>query len=128
MEGAGVWDTFPCIVIKGACDYADSHKTKKWQRYASATAAACAKAFLEFWEPSTTGQAIDQNNTKCEYMELGVEIYTNWIPVIVPYPNNPDFIGRQDILLQLKEHLGHSLQKTTSSYLRASLFGLGGVG
>lgn len=49
MEGAGVWDTFPCLVIKGACDYADSHKTKVWQRYAAATAAACMKAFLSFW-------------------------------------------------------------------------------
>ena len=36
--------------IKGACDYADSHKTKKWLRYAAAAAAACAKAFLEYWE------------------------------------------------------------------------------
>lgn len=52
MEGSGVWDTFPCVVIKGACDYADSHKTKEWQRYAAATAAACMKAFLEHWTPS----------------------------------------------------------------------------
>ncbi|KAJ4179461.1 hypothetical protein NW767_014614 [Fusarium falciforme] len=52
MEGAGVWGSFPCIVIKGACDYADSHKSKAWQRYAAATAAACAKAFLSFWVPS----------------------------------------------------------------------------
>ncbi|EXL38999.1 hypothetical protein FOCG_18375 [Fusarium oxysporum f. sp. radicis-lycopersici 26381] len=49
MEGAGVWDILPCIVIKGACDYADSHKSKVWQRYAAATAAACAKALLNFW-------------------------------------------------------------------------------
>lgn len=57
MEGAGLWDTFPCVVIKGACDYADSHKTKKgkWRRYAAATAAACAKALLEYWEPSPRG-------------------------------------------------------------------------
>jgi hypothetical protein len=48
--------------------------------------------------------------------------------VIVLYPSNPEFIGRQDILHQLKENLGHAQQKTTSSYLRASLFGLGGVG
>lgn len=48
MEGAGVWDILPCIVIKGACDYADSHKSKVWQQYAAATAAACAKAFLNF--------------------------------------------------------------------------------
>ena len=55
MEGAGVWDIFPCVVIKGACDYADSHKTKAWQRYAAATAAACMKAFLGHWVPSMTG-------------------------------------------------------------------------
>ncbi|KAH7121766.1 hypothetical protein B0J13DRAFT_567241 [Dactylonectria estremocensis] len=55
MEGAGVWDTFPsCLVIKGACDYADSHKTKAWQQYASATAAACTKAFLTIGYQSTT--------------------------------------------------------------------------
>ena len=49
MEGAGVWDHFPCLVIKGVCDYADSHKSKKWQNYAAAAAAACMKAFLEYW-------------------------------------------------------------------------------
>ncbi|KXJ85312.1 nucleoside phosphorylase domain-containing protein [Microdochium bolleyi] len=50
MKGAGVWDMFPCVVIKGVCDYADSHKTKAWQRYAAATAAACMKAFLDYWD------------------------------------------------------------------------------
>jgi nucleoside phosphorylase len=54
MEGAGVWDSFPCIVIKGACDYSDSHKSKDWQQYAAAVAAACTKAFLSFWAPSPT--------------------------------------------------------------------------
>jgi len=52
MEGAGVWDNFPCVVIKGVCDYADSHKNKKWQGYAAATAAACMKAFLKEWVPT----------------------------------------------------------------------------
>ena len=56
MEGAGVWDSFPCVVIKGACDYADSHKTKTWQQYAAATAAACMKAFLDHWVPSSSPQ------------------------------------------------------------------------
>lgn len=56
MEGAGVWDSFPCVVIKGACDYADSHKTKGWQRYAAAAAAACMKAFLDDWVPSLSSQ------------------------------------------------------------------------
>jgi nucleoside phosphorylase len=49
MEGAGVWDTIPCVIIKGVCDYADSHKNKLWQEYAAATAAACAKAFVRQW-------------------------------------------------------------------------------
>ncbi|KAL2819506.1 WD40-repeat-containing domain protein [Aspergillus granulosus] len=49
MEGAGVWDCFPCIVMKGVCDYADSHKDKSWQQYSAAVAAACMKAFLEEW-------------------------------------------------------------------------------
>lgn len=49
MEGAGVWDSFPTVVIKSVCDYADSHKNKMWQKYAAATAAACTKAFLEEW-------------------------------------------------------------------------------
>lgn len=52
MEGAGVWENFPCVVIKGVCDYADSHKNKKWQGYAAATAAACMKAFLNEWIPT----------------------------------------------------------------------------
>lgn len=46
MEGAGVWDKFNCLVIKGVCDYADIHKNKIWQPYAAATAAAVAKEVL----------------------------------------------------------------------------------
>jgi nucleoside phosphorylase len=46
MEAAGLMNSFPCLVIRGICDYADSHKNKRWQRYAAATAAACAKEML----------------------------------------------------------------------------------
>lgn len=52
MEGAGVWDNIPCIIIKGVCDYADSHKSKVWQAYAAATGASAAKALLESWIPT----------------------------------------------------------------------------
>lgn len=47
MEGAGIWDEVPCIIVKGISDYADSHKNKAWQPFAAATAAAVAKAMLE---------------------------------------------------------------------------------
>ncbi|KAK2750099.1 hypothetical protein FQN57_004591 [Myotisia sp. PD_48] len=46
MEGAGVIQTHNCLVIRGICDYSDSHQTKAWQAYAAATAAAYAKEFL----------------------------------------------------------------------------------
>jgi hypothetical protein len=51
MEGSGVWDGLPCLVIKGVCDYADSHKEKSWQNFAAATAAATMKAVLERYIP-----------------------------------------------------------------------------
>jgi nucleoside phosphorylase len=46
MEAAGLMDRFPCLVIRGICDYADSHKNKRWQPHAAATAAAYAKELL----------------------------------------------------------------------------------
>lgn len=46
MEGGGVCNTLSCLIIKGVCDYADSHKNNFWQDYAAASAAACAKALL----------------------------------------------------------------------------------
>lgn len=46
MEAAGLMDNFPCLVIRGICDYSDSHKSKEWQDYAAATAAAYAKELL----------------------------------------------------------------------------------
>ncbi|KAI6358022.1 hypothetical protein MCOR25_007442 [Pyricularia grisea] len=53
MESAGVWDVYPCVVIKGACDYCDSHKTGEWQPYAAAAAAAGLRSFLEEWVSSS---------------------------------------------------------------------------
>ncbi|OQE25447.1 hypothetical protein PENSTE_c006G08700 [Penicillium steckii] len=46
MEAAGLMDTFPCLVIRGICDYSDSHKNKQWQEYSALTAAAYGKELL----------------------------------------------------------------------------------
>lgn len=46
MQAAGLMNNFPCLVIRGICDYADSHKNKTWQPYAAGTAAAYAKEIL----------------------------------------------------------------------------------
>jgi nucleoside phosphorylase len=45
-EAAGLMNSFPCLVVRGICDYADSHKNKRWQAYAAGTAAAYAKELL----------------------------------------------------------------------------------
>lgn len=64
MEGAGVWEVLPTIIVKAVCDYADSHKNKSWQRYAAVTAAACCKAMLEDW--TVTSRPI-------EFQRLGMD-------------------------------------------------------
>ncbi|EPS39466.1 hypothetical protein H072_6736 [Dactylellina haptotyla CBS 200.50] len=52
MEAAGLSTVFPCLVIRGICDYADAHKYKLWQEHAAAIAAAFAKELLEYVQGS----------------------------------------------------------------------------
>lgn len=47
MEAAGLMNSFPCLVIRGICDYSDRHWFKEWRGYAAMSAAAYAKALLE---------------------------------------------------------------------------------
>ncbi|RYC93765.1 hypothetical protein BFJ63_vAg3403 [Fusarium oxysporum f. sp. narcissi] len=150
MEGAGVWDSFPCIIIKGGCDYADSHKSKVWQRYAAATAAACAKAFLGFWIPSVTQAAnvkrrcsladrecFDQRKRLAgEPMTRGLKIEQRVIPPqtgenaatesrthYLPLSRNKNFTGREGTIAELQK-----LLFTDPNGQRVALVGLGGVG
>ena len=63
MEAAGLMNSFPCLVIRGICDYADSHKNKAWQPYAAAAAAACAKEILSVVPPAEVMKARTVNDT-----------------------------------------------------------------
>ncbi|KAK4936080.1 hypothetical protein LTR10_022982 [Elasticomyces elasticus] len=74
MEGAGVWDYLPSIVVKGVCDYADSHKRKGWQHYAAATAAACTKALLVEWSVEDTPTGSDQLTFEKDVREMGKKL------------------------------------------------------
>ena len=68
MEAAGLMNSLPCLVIRGICDYADSHKNKTWQPWAAGAAAACAKEVLymiptaEVAETRTVDEATDNSN------------------------------------------------------------------
>ncbi|KAE8359627.1 hypothetical protein BDV27DRAFT_162459 [Aspergillus caelatus] len=46
MEAAGLINHFPCLVIRGIYNYADTHDNKEWRGYAAMTAAAYAKDLL----------------------------------------------------------------------------------
>ncbi|EXA29007.1 hypothetical protein FOVG_19428 [Fusarium oxysporum f. sp. pisi HDV247] len=135
MEGAGVWDNFPCIVIKGACDYADSHKSKVWQRYAAATAAACTKAFLSFWisslDQDISGLASNFQNTLSlqsrdssdqDHSMRAVDEGQIQPAFLVPFPKNDLFVGRDDVLARLQGLLFQEGRR------KVALVGLGGIG
>ncbi|OJD09678.1 hypothetical protein AJ78_08982, partial [Emergomyces pasteurianus Ep9510] len=103
MEGAGVWDSISCIVIKGVCDYADSYKSKAWQTYAAATGASAAKAFLEYWRP------VAREERRCHWM--------------VPFEKNLRFMGREDVIAKIEASITEQNQTT-----KTALYGLGGIG
>ncbi|BCR91425.1 Pfs, NB-ARC and TPR domain protein [Aspergillus chevalieri] len=105
MEGAGVWDNAPCVVIKGVCDYADSHKSKAWQAYAAATGASAAKAFLEYWRP-VNHEDVSKNRH-----------------LMIPFGRNPRFVGRQDEIHKLED-----LISMPDGPKKLAITGLGGVG
>lgn len=67
MEAAGLSNNFPCIVIRGICDYADTHKNAKWQGYAAMVAAASAKELLQF----VPSRSISNINTATHVLATG---------------------------------------------------------
>ncbi|KFA46183.1 hypothetical protein S40293_03804 [Stachybotrys chartarum IBT 40293] len=119
MEAAGALADFPCMVIRGISDYSDSHKHNGWHGYAAAVAAAYARQ-LFFHMPIDATAGIEQNDQTTDAWAT---------KYIVPYPENPDFVGRLRILHKLKTGLGHTQRSNgTSGQATVSLFGLGGVG
>lgn len=73
MEAAGLVNHFPCLVIRGICDYSDTHKNKEWQGYAAMTAAAYAKELLYRIVP----QGVAQQETIANVVKGGDTYNTN---------------------------------------------------
>ncbi|KAH1890714.1 hypothetical protein KXW12_005816 [Aspergillus fumigatus] len=105
MEGAGVWDNIPCIIIKGVCDYADSHKSKVWQAYAAATGASAAKALLESWIPTNHKDPSSNRH------------------LMIPFARNPHFVGRQKEIQEIEDSI-----YAPDGLKKLAITGLGGVG
>ncbi|PYI09862.1 hypothetical protein BO78DRAFT_362418 [Aspergillus sclerotiicarbonarius CBS 121057] len=111
MEGAGVCSFFPSLVIKGVCDYADSHKNKLWQDYAAATAAACTKAFLQHWASDAMATVVEV---------AGNSLRKDTVVFMVDIHRDDQFLGRDEVMGELVDKL-----KTQD---RVALVGLGGMG
>ncbi|KAK2788427.1 hypothetical protein FQN53_003573 [Emmonsiellopsis sp. PD_33] len=85
MEAAGLMDNIPCLVIRGICDYADSHKNKQWQNYAASTAAVYAKDLLSVIHPnqvvdvppanSVTELSYHTNSARSEKSSTGLTVW-----------------------------------------------------
>ncbi|OAQ69057.1 kinesin light [Pochonia chlamydosporia 170] len=114
MESAGVMHHNQALVIRGICDYADSHKNKRWQKYAAATAAAYAKEVLLLVPPAETSNRGEpaQIVARCHFL--------------VPFGRNQEFVGRTEILSQLQERIWPGKNKDDCQ--RTAVEGLGGVG
>ncbi|KAH6603173.1 purine and uridine phosphorylase [Trichoderma cornu-damae] len=53
---AGLMNSFPCLVIRGICDYSDSHKNKEWHQYAALAAAAFARDLIDHLLPNKVNE------------------------------------------------------------------------
>ncbi|VUC33292.1 unnamed protein product [Clonostachys rosea] len=118
MEAAGALTEFPCMVIRGISDYCDSHKNDDWHGFAAASAAAYARQLFFHMPIEATQMSVHVRDGGLHHKYL-----------TVPYIENPEFVGRSDILSRLQQqlHVGQS-QGPVKPHSRVSLYGLGGIG
>ncbi|KKP07020.1 hypothetical protein THAR02_00899 [Trichoderma harzianum] len=62
MEAAGLMNRFPCLVIRGICDYADTHKNDEWQGFAAMISAAYARDLLGRFIPEERQERENAND------------------------------------------------------------------
>ncbi|KAL6229422.1 hypothetical protein BDW75DRAFT_245754 [Aspergillus navahoensis] len=107
MEAAGLMDEIPALVIRGICDYCDSHKHKEWQAYAAFVAAAYTKKLLP---------QVPLHHQVAELKELR----RHWV---VPFRKNLGFVDREEEIAKLEELFGK-----VNGPSKIAICGLGGVG
>ncbi|TKX27588.1 tetratricopeptide repeat-containing protein 2 [Elsinoe australis] len=126
MEGAGVWRHFPaCLVVKGVCDYADSHKSKTWQLYAAAVAAAGAKSLLHSWSRADLYPSKVTWTTATTDAAYKTTKNEHWI---VPRTVNRLFTGRMFPLTLITTSVDSWLQGLTRKATLSVITGMGGQG
>ncbi|TQV94411.1 hypothetical protein V2A60_002556 [Cordyceps javanica] len=120
MEAAGLMDVLPCIPVRGICDYSDSHKSKEWQTYAAAVAAAYARELLDVLPVLSVHSDVDSPSGSDLYHKRRQRHF------MVPFGRNREFVGRDSIVKQLLTIIPPSANRGDCQ--RVVIEGLGGVG
>ncbi|OJJ08851.1 hypothetical protein ASPVEDRAFT_145102 [Aspergillus versicolor CBS 583.65] len=105
MEAAGLVDQLQCLVVRGICDYCDSHKSKEWQGYAALAAAAYTKTLLQ-----VVPVRRDESRARKGH----------WM---VPFSRNKIFVGRDNYIATLEESV-----LSPGEAQKIAICGLGGIG
>ncbi len=103
---------FPYLAIRGISDYADSHKNEKWQSYAAATAAACAKELISVIQ-----------TTEVEVMPVNTEEIFSITFCLSEVSAVEYFVARQQELAEIHRKLSGNGSRRT-----VVLHGVGGIG
>ncbi|KAL6805918.1 hypothetical protein J3E68DRAFT_28970 [Trichoderma sp. SZMC 28012] len=72
-EAAGLMNHFPCLVIRGICDYSDSHKNEEWQGYAAMVAALYTKDLLHQIAPNRVEAEKKIGDLLSDYRDIAKE-------------------------------------------------------
>ncbi|KAF4548083.1 Hypothetical protein D9617_32g092030 [Elsinoe fawcettii] len=124
MEAAGMMDNFGCLVIRGICDYADSHKNKRWQPYAAATAAAFMKELLAV----IPHVAVRKTEKVINTIKDPVPEHLNKIWTLRRGPPKA-FTGREEAFDRIAKCCrGEETDTARSNMLVVAIFGQGGSG
>ncbi|KAK2811432.1 hypothetical protein FQN50_002055 [Emmonsiellopsis sp. PD_5] len=121
MEAAGLMNNFPCLVIRGISDYADSHKNDHWRSRAIAAASAYTKTLLnmsvrpddvsnlpQLTELMSVVQTIDQNLTQVQerlnqgFTTIQKDTSQNTRKNILDWITPTDYDGQQNDYLALR--------------------------
>lgn len=80
VEAAGLMNRFPCLIVRGICNYSDSHENKKWQKHAALAAAVYAREVIRELpvqqtqnEPRLVDAISKGSSQTLEFITLGYE-------------------------------------------------------
>lgn len=84
MEAAGIVKDLPCIVIRGICDYSDSHKNKEWQNHAAMVAAAVGRDLLSIVPSHEVNKVLDPGYLYNPHNDTTIRVGRNNLTELAP--------------------------------------------